>query len=59
MRVKGGSSIAWAREIKDFCDCMKSKKSEAKEMFKLGRCAGCDDLNNAFMQWLSDDSLPQ
>jgi hypothetical protein len=23
---------------------MKSKKSEAKEMEKLGRCAGCDDL---------------
>jgi hypothetical protein len=44
MRVKGGSSIAWHAKTKDFCDCMKSKKSEAKEMEKLGRCAGCDDL---------------
>jgi hypothetical protein len=33
-----------ARETRDFCDCMKSRKSEAKEMDKVGRCAGCNDL---------------
>ncbi|OEU09244.1 hypothetical protein FRACYDRAFT_248579 [Fragilariopsis cylindrus CCMP1102] len=34
------------QDTNNFCDYMKSKKSEAKEMDKLSHCAGCDDLLN-------------
>jgi hypothetical protein len=33
-----------SRETKIFCDCMKPKKTEAKDMEKLGRCYGCNEI---------------
>jgi hypothetical protein len=33
-----------SRETKAFCDCMKPKKTEAKNTKKMGRCSGCDTL---------------
>jgi hypothetical protein len=33
-----------SRETKIFCDCMKPKKSEAKNMEKLDKCYGCKEL---------------
>jgi hypothetical protein len=33
-----------SRETKAFCGCMKPKKTEAKNMKKMGRCSGCDKL---------------
>jgi hypothetical protein len=33
-----------SRETKIFCECMKPKKTEAKDMEKLGRCFGCNEL---------------
>jgi hypothetical protein len=32
-----------SRETKNFCDCMKPKKIEAKNMEKLGQCHGCKE----------------
>lgn len=41
IQTESGTINCLERETKDFCDCMKSAKEEAKKMEKLGKCTGC------------------